>query len=133
MLFISEQWLLVSILSVLVAALIVVEGKKGGKALSHHEVTRLVNDHAAVLLDVRESKDFKKGHIVDSINIPFAVLANRSDELDKFKEKTVVVIDKMGQHAGASGKILKEKGFSVNRLQGGIMEWESQNLPVIKS
>ncbi|WP_018015340.1 rhodanese-like domain-containing protein [Teredinibacter turnerae] len=132
MAFITEQWLLVSILGVLAAALIFVESRKGGAALSHHEVTRLVNSDQAVVVDVREAKEYSAGHIVDAINIPFAKLADRHTELNKHREKTLIVADKMGQHAGAAGKILKDKGFTVSRLQGGMSEWQGQNLPVVK-
>jgi len=131
--FLSEQWLLVSVLVALVSALVVVEGKRSGQTLTFHEATQMLNSGAAVILDVRDVKEFKSGHIVDALNIPHQKLAGRLDELAKHKDKTVVLVDKMGQHSGASGKLLKEQGFMVNRLQGGMTEWLSQNLPVIKS
>ena len=129
----SEQWLLVTILAVLVSGLIVVEGKRGGDSLSFHQLTTLVNQGNAVVVDVRETKEFKTGHIVNALNIPHLKLGDRLGELNKHKEKTIIVVDKMGQHAGASGRLLKENGFNVNRLQGGMSEWQAQNLPVIKS
>ena len=132
MVFLAEQWWLFAILAALISALVVVEGKRGGQTLSYHEVTRLVNKGEAVIVDVRDSKEFKGGHIVDAINIPHAKLGDRLSELEKYKEKTVVVVDKMGQHAGASGKLMKDKGFNVSRLQGGMTEWTGQNLPVVK-
>lgn len=130
--FLSEQWMLVSILIVLVCAYFYLESLKGGSSLGIHQVTRLLNSDDAVLLDIRETKDFKSGHIANAINIPFAKLAERASELNKHKEKTIILVDKMGQHAGASGKILQDQGFTVNRLQGGMSEWSSQNLPVVK-
>jgi len=131
--FMSEQWLLVTILAVLVSGLIVVEGKRGGDSLSFHQLTTLVNQGNAVVVDVRETKEFKTGHIVNALNIPHLKLGDRLGELNKHKEKTIIVVDKMGQHAGASGRLLKENGFNVNRLQGGMSEWQAQNLPVITS
>ncbi len=130
--FLIEQWILVSILVVLVAAFLWTETHKGGKALSFHEVTRLLNANEAIILDVRDKKEFESGHIVDAINIPYAKLNDRSTELDKHKKKTIIVVDKIGQHAGAAGKVLKDKGFEVARLQGGISEWSGQNLPLVK-
>jgi len=100
--------------------------------MSYHEVTRMLNNNLAILLDVRESKEFSGGHIVDAVNIPYAKLGDRVDELKKHEGKTIIVVDKMGQHAGAAGRQLKEKGFNVSRLQGGMVEWTSQNLPVVK-
>lgn len=130
--FISEQWLLITILCALISALIFVEGKRSGGTMSYHEVTRMLNNNLAILLDVRESKEFSGGHIVDAVNIPYAKLGDRVDELKKHEGKTIIVVDKMGQHAGAAGRQLKEKGFNVSRLQGGMVEWTSQNLPVVK-
>ncbi len=124
--------MLVGLLVALATALVFVEGKKGGQSLSHHEVTRLLNSGDGVLLDVREKGDFKAGHVVDAIHIPYGKLSDRISELDKFKNKTIVVADKMGQQAGAAGKTLKDNGFSTSRLQGGMTEWVSQNLPVVK-
>lgn len=133
MLFMSEQWILVSILAILVSAWMFVEGKRGGKALNMHQVTMLVNKGEAVVLDVREAKDYKAGHIVDAINIPQQKLASRVTELEKYKEKTIILVDKMGQTVGAAAKVLQENEYTVNRMQGGMMEWTGQNLPVVKS
>lgn len=130
--FLSEQWILVSILAVLVSALIAVEKKRGGLRLSAHEATRMVNSDQAVIVDLRDAKEFSAGHIVDAINIPFAKLKDRAVELDSHKEKTVILADKMGQQTGAGVKTLSDLGFECARLQGGMMEWQSQNLPVVK-
>ncbi len=132
MVFIGEQWLLVSLLLVLVTALIWVEGSKGGKKLTCNEMTRLVNSGEAVMVDVRDSKEFKAGHVVGAINIPYTKFGERVDELKKYQDKTIVIIDKMGQHAGAAGKQLKDNGYTATRLQGGMTEWVGQNLPVSK-
>lgn len=131
--FVVEQWILVSILAALVVAFLVLESRKGGSTISHHQATRLLNGGGAVLVDLRDSKEFKAGHIVDAINIPYASLANKIDDLEKHRGKQIIVVDKMGQHAGSAGKILRDKGFQVVRMQGGMMEWTQQNLPVVKA
>lgn len=130
--FVTEQWMLVSILLGLIFLYVFTEKQKGGKAISSHELTRMVNDGSAVVLDVREAKDYKAGHIVDAVNIPFAAMEKRIVELDKHEGKTIVIVDKMGQHAGAVGKQLAQRGFAISRLSGGMMDWQGQNLPVIK-
>jgi len=130
--FLNEQWLLVGLLAVLVSALMFVEKKRAGTQLSFHEATRLLNSEKAILVDLRESKEFSGGHIVDAYHIPFAKLKDRAVELNKHKEKTIILVDKMGQHTGPGVKILTELGFECARLQGGMVEWQSQNLPVVK-
>lgn len=132
MLFFSEQWLLSGILAVLVVALFFVESKKGGKSLSHHEVTRMVNGDEAIIVDVRDTNEYKSGHIVDALNIPHSKLAKRHDELEKYKAKTIIVVDKLGQHTTAAAKLLRDNGYTVNRMAGGMTDWVAQSLPVIK-
>ena len=131
--FVAEQWILCSILAVMVAAFLVLESRKGGATVSYHQATRLLNDDRAMLVDVRDKSDFNAGHIVGAINIPFAGLAEKSSQLEKHKAKQIIVADKMGQQAGAAGKILRDKGFDVVRLQGGMAEWSQQNLPLVKA
>ena len=131
--FVVEQWMLVALLLALVVAFVTLEGKKGGKTVSYHEVSRMLNNETAILLDVRDTADYKAGHIIDAINIPHGSLTNRIGELDKYKDKQVIVTDKMGQHAGHAGKVLRDAGFETVRMKGGMMEWMAQKLPVIKA
>lgn len=130
--FLTQQWMLVGLLLILVFLFIQVEIKRGGQSLSIHQLTNLVNRENAIVVDVREAAEFKEGHIVDALNIPFAKLKERLSDLDKYKDRPVVIVDKMGQHAGAAGKQLRDAGFNVSRLDGGMTEWRSSNLPVVK-
>lgn len=132
LLFVGEQWLLVSVLLALVVAYFWTEGRKGGATLTIHSATRLINNGQAVVVDLREAKEYEAGHIVGALNIPHNKLAEQLPQLESHKSKTLVLVDKMGQHAGAAGRILKAKGFTVNRLQGGISEWQAQTLPLVK-
>ena len=123
----------VGALVALCSALAFTEARKGGQSVSTMQLTTLVNRDAAVVLDVREKADFGKGHIVDAISIPFAKVSERIGELEKYREKTIIVVDAMGQHSGSVGKTLKKAGFvNVVRLQGGMSTWSADNLPVVK-
>jgi rhodanese-related sulfurtransferase len=130
--FVSEQWILVSALMLIVYGYFWTEKLKSGQALSIHEVTRVINNDGAVILDIREAGDFKNGHLVGAINIPHNKVMERVAELEKSKDKTILLIDKVGQHSGPVGRLLKGKGFEVSRMQGGISEWQAQNLPLVK-
>jgi len=130
--FVSEQWILVSILIVLLYAYIWTEKTKGGPTVSIHSATRVINNGEAVVVDLREAKEFKAGHIVDAMNIPHNKLKDQLTQLASHKEKTLILVDKMGQHAGTAGRMLRTEGFTVNRLEGGMTEWQNQNLPLVK-
>ncbi|SEA13463.1 rhodanese-like domain-containing protein [Microbulbifer marinus] len=131
--FMSEQWLLVSLLVVLLYAFALSERYKAGTPASVHEVTRLINVDGAKVLDVRDRSEYSAGHIVDAVHIPHGEVAERVGELAPYKDKPLIVADKLGQHAGPVGRLLKQQGFQVRRLQGGMSEWANQNLPLVKS
>ncbi|WP_183909198.1 rhodanese-like domain-containing protein [Simiduia aestuariiviva] len=132
MIFLTEQWLLVSLLCLLVYVYFWREGAKAGANLSIHQMTTLINKGDAVLIDIRDAAEFKAGHIVDAINIPHAKLEKQLAELEKFQGKTLVLVDKLGQHTGHAGRMLRAKGYDVSRLGGGMAEWQGQNLPLVK-
>lgn len=131
--FISNHPFLVGAFAVLLALFIRNEMSRGGAAVSAQELVQLVNNEGAVVVDLRDKGEFEAGHIVDAINIPFANIEARVDELSKFKDKPIVLACKMGQHSGSAGTQLRKAGFErVSRLRGGIADWRSQNLPVVK-
>ena len=131
--FIGNHPILIGAFVVLVALFVRNEVSRGGRSVSAQELVNLVNREGAVVVDVRDQKEFKEGHIVDAFNIPHAAISSRMKEIDKFREKPVIVACKMGQHSGSVGAALRKAGFqNVARLRGGIMEWRSQNLPVVK-
>jgi rhodanese-related sulfurtransferase len=131
--FIVNHPFLVGTFVLLLALFIRNETKRGGHSVSVQQLVDLVNREGAIVLDVRDKKEFQAGHIVDAVNIPFATLESRVEELKKYKDKPIIVTCKMGQHAGAAGTLLRKQGFdNVSRLTGGMAEWLNQNLPVIK-
>lgn len=132
--FVINHPILVGLFVVLLALLVITEIRKGGQAVTTGELTRLVNRDHALILDIRDKKDFVNGHIVDAINIPVARLTECWSELDKHKMRPIVIVDSAGQHAGIAGKQLMDAGFTdVRRLRGGLSTWQSENLPLVKT
>jgi rhodanese-related sulfurtransferase len=130
--FATAHWMLVSALVVLIGLLAMDGSAKAGPTVTPQGATMLINRQDAVVLDIRDKKDFKTGHLLDAINIPQSSLATRIGELEKYKTKPVIVVCKTGQTASAASKILKTEGYDqVFRLSGGMMEWSNQNLPLV--
>ena len=75
---------------------------------------------------------FRSGDFYGAINIPHTKLNSRHVELQQHVDKIVVLADKYGQHSGSSGKMLSDLGYNVRRLNGGMVEWRDQNMPVVK-
>lgn len=131
--FVSQEWLLVATLAALMVVYAWRERIKNGRPIPAQEVTRLLNSEEAVLLDVREAADYKAGHISGAISLPYRKVAAEGEQvLQPYRDKVIVVADKYGQHAGAAGRTLGNKGFEVRRLAGGVTEWQTQGMPLVK-
>ncbi|OEY65550.1 rhodanese-like domain-containing protein [Marinobacter sp. X15-166B] len=131
--FIVNHYILVSVFVALLAALAVLESRRGGQKVSSQAAVGLINRDEAVVVDIRDRKDFAEGRITGSIHIPLSSLKERAGELKKHQDKQIIVVDKMGQHSGLAVKQLTAEGFAkVVRLNGGIADWKGSNLPLTK-
>lgn len=131
--FVINHWILVSIFVALLLALAVVESSRAGRKVPPQEAVLLLNRDEAVVVDIREKKEFSEGHIRDAIHIPMSKLKESEDQLRKHSDKLIILVDKAGQHSGMAVKELpKDDSLKVARLAGGMMEWRSANLPVAK-
>lgn len=125
--------LLVGSFFALLIAFFLLEARRGGKTVSPSQLTLLINNENGLVLDVRDPKEFREGHITGARNIPFSKLKDSLGQLAQNKEQPVVLVCKMGQHSGAAGKILNGDGFTnVLRLKGGISTWMAEGLPLVK-
>jgi len=131
--FIIEQWILAAAWMTLLMLLLQHESRKSGKAVSPQQLSDLINKQDGVVVDVRDASEFRQGHIVDAVNIPLRDVQKRCVELKDHKEKPVIVVCKVGQHASSASKQFKAEGFeSVYKLTGGISEWTASSLPLVK-
>ena len=105
----------------------------GYKPASPADATMLINREDAVFVDVRTEKEFQQGHVVNAINIPQSSLPSRIKELEKYKDKPIIVGCKSGNRSGAACSLLKKQGFEhIYNLSGGLLAWQAANLPITK-
>jgi rhodanese-related sulfurtransferase len=133
--FVVNHYILASLFVAFLIAIFIVESRRGGAKVSSQGLVSLMNQDKAVIVDIRDRKDFAEGHISGSIHMPLSGLKSRINELSKFKDQDVqiVVVDKMGQHAAMAVKQLNAEGFeNVERLNGGIADWQGANMPLVK-
>ena len=106
---------------------------RGFSSINTAMATQLINREDAVILDVREDNEYREGHIVNSLHIPVAYLNDRVKELEKYKDKPIIVGCRSGQRSSQACFTLKKQGFdAVYNLSGGIMAWKNDNLPLTK-
>ncbi|MFN2359903.1 MAG: rhodanese-like domain-containing protein [Marinobacter sp.] len=131
--FAVNHYILVSLFVAFLLAILVLESRRGGAKISAQGAVNLINRDEAVVVDIRDRKDFNEGRITGAINIPLNSIKSRASELKKFKDKQIIVADKMGQHSAMAVKQLKAEGYTnVVRLNGGVADWKGSNLPLVK-
>ncbi len=108
--------------------------KSGGAPnVSVTEALMLLNRSKPLVLDVRDAAEFAAGHIQGAKNIPVAELASRIKEIDKHKDKPVLVNCQRGMRSKTACTILQAQQFTqLNNLQGGLDAWVEAKMPLVK-
>jgi rhodanese-related sulfurtransferase len=105
----------------------------GYKSLNPSDLTQLINQEDAQVIDVSAIADFEKGHIIGSKNIIFSQVAADNKLLDKAKEKAVVLVCRTGMQSAEAAKKLVKLGFKqLYWLDGGIGAWQNADMPLVK-
>lgn len=94
--------------------------------------TLLKNDENVTLLDVRTAKEFSQEHIEGAILIPVQELSENLSKLQSVKEKKIIVYCHSGSRSVAASRILVKNGFVPLNIKGGISEWKSEGLIVVR-
>ena len=80
----------------------------------------------ALVLDVREAGEWSEGggQIDGARRIPLGELAARMGEIDSWKDKPVVVVDRSGARSMQACRMLAAAGFQQTmNLEGGMVAW----------
>jgi thioredoxin len=102
------------------------------KTIVASEYQKLMGQQTSlVLIDVRTPEEFAEGHLANAVNINF----NGSDFKQKIgaldKSKTTFVYCLSGGRSNSAMNEMSEMGFrEVYNLQGGILQWKANNLPL---
>jgi rhodanese-related sulfurtransferase len=131
--FIVNHWLLVTLFVVLVALILsdALSRKISGiNPLGTAEAIQIVNQRNGVFLDIRETAEFKKEHIAESMSLPLSTLEANIAKL-KDPAQPIILICASGQRARTAAKQLRGKGFSnIYVLTGGLNAWKDGKLPL---
>jgi rhodanese-related sulfurtransferase len=106
---------------------------RGIQEVEHIAAMQLMNHKNALVLDVREQGEYDSGHILSSKHIPLGKLGERLGELEKYRERPVIVVCRSGQRSSSACALLGKKGFTqALNLNGGITAWQKASLPLEK-
>lgn len=104
------------------------------KSITSDQLTRLVNQENALLVDTRSPEQFQAGHIVNAVNIPTKELDQASKKLPKGKKRPVVVYCQSGRTSMKACQQLEKQGFEqIFNLKGGITAWVNDKLPLSRA
>ena len=93
----------------------------------------LLNKDNTVVLDVREDKEIQGGIISGARHIKLGELNDKVASIGQNKQDPVLVYCRSGSRSGHACQQLTKAGYEdVSNLSGGILAWESANLPVAK-
>lgn len=87
---------------------------------------KLKNDKDMIVLDVRTPEELvgPLSKIDEAINIPVQVLEQRIIELERYKEKEIIVICRTQNRSAVAVNILKKYGHKARNVLGGMMEYK---------
>lgn len=82
-----------------------------------------------LVLDVRTAGEFDQGHLPGAVNLPLQELAFRRDELDRHRDKTILVYCRT-QNRSAVARGFLARDHRVVLMKGGFTAWQQQDLPI---
>jgi rhodanese-related sulfurtransferase len=83
----------------------------------------------ARVVDVRESYEFKGGHIDGSTNIPLGALPARIDEFEGAGR--VLTVCTSGARSDEAARYLKAFGVDAENLDGGVIAWKQAGFDLV--
>jgi rhodanese-related sulfurtransferase/glyoxylase-like metal-dependent hydrolase (beta-lactamase superfamily II) len=82
------------------------------------------------VLDVREDSEWQKGHIPDSLHVPYHDIDSVPEGIDA--DKPVAVVCASGQRSAVAASLLKAHGVDevIHVVDGGVPLWERLGYPI---
>lgn len=100
----------------------------GGEGYTSEEFVKIVNssDSSKVILDVRTPPELtgELAKVEGAINIPLQELQSRANELEKYRDKEIVVVCRSGRRSAAATEILKKNNYNAVNVQGGMLGYK---------
>lgn len=88
-------------------------------------------DSSTVLLDVRETPEWKSGHAPWAIHLPLSRLIAGTSLPPEATGKPVVAICRSGHRSQQAAELLARRGVDTRDVRGGMSAWVKQGLPVV--
>jgi len=134
--FVQDNWILIAVAFLSGAMLVwplVQRRLSPMKPIGTLGATHLINTRNALLVDLRDTKEYDGGRLPNAVHIPLSQIEARLSDLTKHAGKPLVAYDEGGQRARMAGAALARAGFAeIYLLSGGFRAWKDAGLPVEK-
>lgn len=131
--FVVNHWVLVTLFVVLAWMVLsdsLTSKLSGINPVGSTQAIQIVNQQQGQFLDIRETSEFNKEHIAESVSMPLSSLADNLGTL-KNPEQPIILVCASGQRARSAAKQLRSNGFSeIYVLTGGLNTWKEAKLPL---
>ena len=106
---------------------------RGRHVMDPAAVESLLLGAGALVVDLREAKDFRTGHIRGCLQVPFGELATRFAAPDPKARRSLILVDETDELSHRAYDLLVQRGFGgIYVLQGGMRAWRRASRPLAK-
>jgi rhodanese-related sulfurtransferase len=100
--------------------------------LNVSEFSQKITEPRVIIVDVRTPEEFASGHIEGALNIDFNS-GNFANEITRLNpSETYAVYCRSGSRSGQAASIMHKAGFhDVSNLNGGVIDWTNDGLPLV--
>lgn len=133
--FLSNHLTLTIAVIIVLAFVMIVEfirTKRNSLGLSPLQATQMMNHDNAIVLDIRASELYRKGHIIEAYSsTPQEINANPK-KLEKFRTRPLIIVCSTGVESQKIAALLLKQGYNVYALTGGMRSWTDAQMPIVK-
>jgi adenylyltransferase/sulfurtransferase len=106
------------------------EARSTIKQIDIDEARRMLERPGSVLIDVRESDEWRQGHIPQAVGIPRGFLELRVEEKVPDRKAPIILQCASGTRSLLAARTLQEMGYeNLFNLNGGFNAWKDRGLP----
>jgi rhodanese-related sulfurtransferase len=92
------------------------------------QVAELLQNSGIQLIDVRQPHEWEAGRIAGALHLELGALASRAEEIDR--DKPVVFYCRSGARSAMATEAFRGAGFDAHNMAGGLLDWDSEGLPL---
>jgi rhodanese-related sulfurtransferase len=119
--------------SLVALGLVYYQLRRGVDSTSAREAFAMASkDSTVLLLDVQTPDEHAAARVRNARFLPVEDLERRAGELEGEKGRLIIVYSRSGRRSRNAATYLRGKGFRVLNIEGGILAWIADGLPVLR-